>query len=76
MDYFNEEKHKWEILNVLKSMYSKLKSCIKCKTGLTDYFNCTVGTRQGCVTSPIIFLLFINELINYLRNECDGGIFL
>ena len=29
---------------------------------------CIVGTRQGCVTSPIQFLLFINDLINCLRN--------
>ena len=49
---------------------------MKCETGLTDYFNCTVGTIQGCVTSPILFLLFINDLINYLRKKCDGGIFL
>lgn len=57
-------------------MYGKLKSCVKCENGLTGYFNCTVGTRQGCVTSPIIFILFINDVIKYLRNKCDGGIFI
>ena len=64
-----------KILNVLKSMYSKLKSCIKCETGLTDHFNCTVGKRQGCVTSPILFLLFINGLINYLGTNVKGAFF-
>ena len=28
------------------------------------------------MTSPILFLLFINDLINYHRKKCDGGIFL
>ena len=56
-------------------MYEKLKSCVKCVNGLTNYFNCTVGTRQGCVTSPIIFILFINDLVNYLREKCGNGIF-
>ena len=56
-------------------MYEKLKSCVKCGNGLTNYFNCTVGTRQGCVTSPIIFILFINDLVNYLREKCGNGIF-
>ena len=64
-----------KILNVFKSMYEKLKSCVKCGNGLTDYFNCTVGTRQGCVTSPIIFILFINDLVNYLREKCGNEIF-
>lgn len=64
-----------KILNVFKSMYEKLKSCVKCGNGLTNYFNCTVGTRQGCVTSPIIFILFINDLVNYLREKCGNGIF-
>ena len=59
-------------------MYQKLKSAVKCGNGSTDYFDCTVGTRQGCVTSPIIFFsfLFITDLINYEREKCSNDIFL
>ena len=56
-------------------MYSQLKSCVKVNNGLTHFFDCHIGTRQGCVSSPIIFSLFINDLISYLRTECDWGIF-
>ena len=42
---------------------------------LTEYFKCSIGTRQGCVASPIIFSLFINDLITYVRDNCGGGIF-
>ena len=34
-------------LLVMKSLYSNLKSYIKTSKGLTDYFHCTLGTRQG-----------------------------
>ena len=65
-----------KILNIFQSMYRKLKSCVECENGLTDYFDCTVGTRQGfCVTSPVIFLLLINDLVNYLREKCGNGVF-
>ena len=64
-----------KFLMIFKSMYSQLKSCVKVKNGLTQFFNCYIGTRQGCVSSPIIFSLFINDLVSYLKSECDRGIF-
>ena len=64
-----------KLLNVLKSAYSKLKSCVKIDGKLSEYFECTVGTRQGCVASPIIFSLFINDLVDYLRLHCGDGIY-
>ena len=33
-------------LKIFKSLYSKLKSCIKANGKLTEYFNCTIGSRQ------------------------------
>lgn len=39
------------------------------KSTLTDLFQCNVGTRQGCVSSPIIFSLFINDLVKYLKHK-------
>ena len=59
----------------MKSLYSNLKSCIKTSKGLTDYFHCALGTRQGCKCSPIFFSIFINDLVSYLRQECKHGVF-
>lgn len=58
-----------KILDVFKSVYEKLKSYVKCGNRLTNYVNCTVCTRQGSVRSPVIFILFINDLIKYLREK-------
>ena len=56
-----------KLLRVFKSMYSQLKSCVRVGNGLTDFFNCQKGTKQGCVSSTIIFSIYINDLISYLK---------
>ena len=45
------------------------------KNGSARYFECYVGTRQGCISSPIMFSPFINELVSCLQHEYDGDIF-
>jgi len=52
-----------KLLHVLRSMYSQLKSCIKTPEGLSEYFRCEIGIRQGCMFSPFLFILYINELV-------------
>ena len=59
----------------MQSMFSKVRSCVKTPQGLTDYFTCNDGTRQGCTCSPLFFSLFINDIVSYLRQECGHGIF-
>ena len=50
-------------LKIFKSMYSQLKSWVKVKNSLSQFFECIIGTRQGCLSSPIIFF-FIYQLYN------------
>ena len=64
---------KGKFLLTLKSMYSPLKSCVNTNDGLTEFFNCKVGTRQGCMISPMLFVFFINELYEvFYQNGCQG----
>ena len=40
---------------------------------MSELFHCTNGTRQGCIISPLMFILYLNELSKQLvRNECKG----
>ena len=48
-DAFARNNINGKILLVLKSMYSKLKSCVKGENQLSTFFKYSVGTRQGCV---------------------------
>ena len=45
-----------KFLKIFQSMCQQLKSCVKVNEGLTEFFGCNIGTRQGCISSPIIFL--------------------
>ena len=65
-----------KFLNILKSMYGRLSACVKTEHDLTSYFPCNIGPRHGCVASPLIFTLFINDLVTLLRENCRNGIFI
>ena len=43
-------------------MYSKTNSSVQLQNGLTPAFPTTVGLKQGCNLSPILFTLFINDI--------------
>ena len=58
-----------KLLKVLNSKYSNLKSCVRTHSGLTEYFQCTVGTRQGCMLGHFLFALYISELVDMMKNE-------
>ena len=44
---------------------------VKLTSGLTQPFVTTVCVKQGCVLSPMIFNLFINDLPDQFDDLCD-----
>ena len=62
-----------KIITVMRNMYSKLKSCVQVGNHISEYFDCTIGTRQGCMVSPLFFILYLNELTQMIEeNNCPG----
>ena len=59
-------------------MYSNIKSCIrnpvKEPNSYSDFFNCSVGVRQGEHLSPVLFSLFLNDLEEFLVSNNNNGI--
>ena len=55
-------------------MYKTVKACVRTSTGLTDYFDSPIGLKQGCLASPILFSLFINELADIIVNSGVRGV--
>lgn len=64
-----------KILRIIRAMYQSVKSCIKlnCNT-YTDFFDISIGLRQGEIISPIMWALFVEDLELYLQDTINSGI--
>ena len=63
-----------KMLGAFQSMYSVVKARVRCGQSVTDLFCCPRGLKQGEITSPILFSLFINEMATDIINNGKHGI--
>lgn len=59
-----------KMLTVLRKLYESTRSAIWNGTEISETFNVTLGVKQGCVLSPLLFSLFINDI----NEELPGGL--
>ena len=55
-----------------KNIYNNVESSVLLGDSKTDWFQLHVGLRQGCVLSPLLFNIFINDLQEYLKKLNKG----
>ena len=60
------------ILNVVKSLYSSVKSAVKQNNKHSVFFNCEICVRQGDNLSPLLFALYLNDLQEHLALAYSG----
>ena len=55
-----------KVINMLKSIYSNNKSCVKWASSIdiSELFDVTLELKQGEPLSPIVFILFVNDISN------------
>ena len=58
-----------KLLNVIKSMYSKLKACVRLDSNYSDIFTCNVGPVQGDSLPPFLYSLYVNDIEVELINQ-------
>ena len=56
----------------LKSLYGNVECCVKINGVRTGWIQVKVGLKQGCLISPMLFSLYINDLAQNIKQECEG----
>ena len=51
-----------KLWRIIRNIYQRVESCILLNDDSTDWFEVVGGVRQGCILSPILFLIFIDGL--------------
>jgi len=59
-----------KFVNAIEAIYSCTKSAVWTGEELSDYFESELGLKQGCLLSPLLFSLFLNDM----DEEICGGI--
>ena len=53
---------KGQLLDNIRAIYSNSKSAVRTTSGTSDWFPVTSGVRQGCVLSPLLFVIYMDHI--------------
>ena len=53
------------LIQVIKHLYNKATSAVFFNGSTGDWFQTTVGVRQGCRLSPTLFNIFLERIMTY-----------
>lgn len=63
-----------KIIAIIKASYNGASCRVLHKGKLTEPFDVCSGVRQGCILSPLLFLLVIGDILRVAFNDTRGGI--
>ena len=61
-----------DFLKIMQAIYNNTEICARVNGYESDWFDVTCGLKQGCLLSPMLFSLYINDLakeINFLNKD-------
>ncbi len=61
-----------KIIRLIKLFYNKFECCVDLCPELSDWFEVTTGVRQGCILSPILFLITIDWVLRQANQNTRG----
>ena len=62
------------LLSLLIYWLPKCLTCVKWKGSYSAYFSLSVGIRQGSVLAPILFSVYIDDVISGCGYSCYGEV--
>ena len=61
-------------IQVIKSLYDKATSVVLFNSSIGDWFQTTVGVRQGCLLSPTLFNIFLERIMTDALEDHEGTV--
>ena len=58
------------LLAVLIAMYYKTSSCLNLNGNIYESFDIYTGVKQGAATSALLFIIYIDQIIQFLKDNC------
>ena len=60
------------MIKALKSMYNTVRQCVRYKNKRSPLITSEAGVKQGDPSSSLLFLFFVNDMINTMNADIDG----
>ena len=60
------------LIQVIKNLYNKATSAVLFSIG--DWFQTTIGVRQGCLLSPTLFNIFLERIMTDVLEDHEGTV--
>ena len=61
-----------KLVNAIKSMYTTVKSCVKYNSTYLDFFDSSVGLKQGDPSSALSFMFFVNDIVQNINTNLQN----
>ena len=61
-----------KFVKAIKAMYTTVKLCIRYKSSFSQFFTSHIGLKQGDPSSPLLFMLFVNDIVNNINVDLNG----
>ena len=61
-----------KMVSALKAMYSSVKSALRLNNNISEYINSFSGVKQGDPCSSILFMMFVNDIIENIIYNIEG----
>ena len=63
-----------KIINILKNMYADNQCCVRHEGQESEWFQVKSGVRQGCIISPLLFLVAIDWVMKKTMEDRPRGL--
>ena len=61
-----------QLLDSIRAISANGMSAVRTSEGLTDWFDITSGVRQGCVLSPLLFIIHMDRITKEANLEPEA----